>query len=65
MHFIRTPKTYYIKDPYMLPQLSSGSIAYYKTTGIPVVIKTWDIIPNMKNGDITVELGLQEDYDDI
>ena len=65
MHFIRTPKTYYVKDPYILPQLATDDINYYEETGFPVVIKTWSITPNTRNGDISVVLGLQEDFDTL
>jgi len=64
MHFIMTPKTYYLNDEIFANQLSTGLYPYYSTYGIPVVISTWSVSVNSSTGDIKVTLVLNETVDE-
>ena len=62
LHYIRTPKTYYVKEEKFLEIVAGGEYYYYSTTGIPVVLKDYTINID-KVGNVLVSLTMTEDVD--
>lgn len=65
MHIIMTPKTFYLKEPSINGQLSSGDYPYYSDYGIPVVITSWSMKTDPGSKDVSVTITFGETIDEF